>query len=83
MRILMQALRTIIDTKDLPSLSIPEEFGTKVEVIILPIENQLKEDVLDASSEKINNIEKQFLNTVYLNTIEEDSQEDSIWKKYQ
>ena len=78
----MQALRIIIDTKDLPSLSIPEEFGTKVEVIILPIENQLKEDVLDASSEKINNIEKQFLNTVYLNTIEEDSQEDSIWGKY-
>ena len=82
MRIQMQALRIIIDTKDLPSLSIPEEFGTKVEVIILPIENQLKEEVLDASSEKIKHNEKQSLTTAYLNTIEEDSQEDSIWKKY-
>ena len=51
-------------------------------MIILPIENQLKEEVIDVSSEKIKNNEKQSLTTAYLNTIEEDSQEDSIWKKY-
>jgi hypothetical protein len=62
----MQTLRTIIDKNDLSSLIIPDEFGRKVEVIILPFEDE----------------EAQFLTSASLSTTEDDSQENQIWGKY-
>jgi hypothetical protein len=77
----MQALRTIIDKDDLSSLIIPEEFGRKVEVIILPLEDQSKKEQYHINAEKLEE-ETQFLTSAYLSTIEEDPQEDQIWGKY-
>lgn len=40
----MNALRTVTTRKNFPLLKIPESFGQKFEVIILPVEDEKKTD---------------------------------------
>jgi len=38
----MQVIRQIIDRKNIKSIFVPEEFGNKVEIIILPLKEEKK-----------------------------------------
>ena len=38
----MQVIRQIVDRKSIKAIFVPEEFGTKVEIIILPLKEEQK-----------------------------------------
>ncbi len=73
----MRAIKLITETPENGNLNItiPKELGRKVEIIILPVNEEgyetelIKlEDIFDASA--------------YYAVIEDDENEDSIWRKY-
>ena len=38
----MQVIRQIVDRKNIKSIFVPEEFGNKVEIIVLPLKEEKK-----------------------------------------
>lgn len=68
----MQALRKFetVDGSGKIQIDIPQEFGSKVEILVLPVHDNA--DLLDAS------VDAYFLS----NAFEDDSAEDSVWQKY-
>ena len=70
----MIALRTIVSRENFKNFEIPEEFGNKFEIILLPVEN----GELRMESE-----EQHFLASAYNSVIEDNKREDQIWMKYQ
>jgi len=52
----MDALRQVVDRKTITSVCMPEEFGDKVEIIILPIREEKK---MSATSEAMLNLQEQ------------------------
>ncbi len=68
----MQVLRKFetVDANGKIQIDIPQEFGSKVEILILPICDDI--DSLDAS------VDAYFLS----NAFEDDPAEDAVWQKY-
>ncbi len=68
----MLALRKfeIVDGSGKVQIDIPQEFGSKVEVLIFPVQDNI--DILDTS------IDAYFLSSAF----EDDPDEDAIWQKY-
>lgn len=68
----MLALRKFetVDDNGKVQIDIPQEFGSKVEILVLPVRDDA--DSLDTS------VDAYFLN----NAFEDDPAEDAIWQKY-
>jgi len=68
----MHALRKFetVDSNGKVHIDIPQEFGGKVEILVLPVHDEV--DSSDAS------VDAYFLS----NAFEDDSAEDSVWQKY-
>lgn len=68
----MQAIRKFetVDGNGKIQIDIPKEFGSKVEILVLPVSEGI--DSLDAS------VDAYFLS----NAFEDDPAEDSVWQKY-
>jgi hypothetical protein len=71
----MEALREIVNRKDLACIKIPESFGERVEIIVVPYVEVKTEQVFKDEEEA-------FLTESYYLSISEDSAEDKIWEKY-
>ena len=72
----MQAIRLIYEVSkdgDL-RIKVPKEFGKKVEVILLPAPNDLSKEVMTN--------DEAFVATSFLSTIEDDPEEDAVWREY-
>ena len=72
----MQAIRLIYEVskdRDL-RIKVPKEFGKKVEVILLPAPNDLSKEVMTN--------DEAFVATSFLSTIEDDPEEDAVWREY-
>ena len=81
----MRLIRKIIDRKNFSLFDIPENFGKKVEVIIRPVvEQPLQKEgkPLTESNETKMNAEESALIANYLETLDNDTWEDQVWKKY-
>jgi hypothetical protein len=68
----MLALRKFetVDGNGKVQIDIPQEFGSKVEILIFPVQDNV--DMLDTS------VDDYFLSSVF----EDDPDEDAIWQKY-
>ena len=81
----MALLRKIIDRKKFPLFDIPESFGNKVEVIIRPYREQSpkkeKKQLLESNEAKRKDEELEGI-AHYLETLDNDTWEDQVWKKY-
>ena len=70
----MQVIRRIIDRAEFARFEIPDNFAEQAEIIILPYSDQPKQDVLSEDEEVY------FVNNDAI--IEENEEEDKIWRKY-
>ena len=70
----MQAVRQIVDRKDIKSIFVPEEFGDKVEIIVLPLKEEKK---LSVETEAILNLQEKTGFTVHILA---DEKED-VWNE--
>ena len=68
----MQAVRKIVDRSSITSVHVPEEFGDKVEIIILPVREEQK---MTATSETLLKLQEQ---TGFAKHVLADEAED-IW----
>jgi hypothetical protein len=80
----MQALRLIKETPEdgIVKIEVPKNFGKKIEVIVMPASE--KNSSVDAGlivRERPNDDEL-FLAASYQAIIEEDEEEDAIWRSY-
>ncbi|MBU6392495.1 MAG: hypothetical protein KGQ83_09685 [Planctomycetes bacterium] len=77
----MQALRMIRETSEEGTLHIqvPKNFGNKVEVIVIPANEEVNTISLKESEM---NEEEVFLVASYQAVIEDDEEEDAVWRKY-
>lgn len=72
----MQAIRLIYEVSkdgDL-RIKVPKEFGKKVEVILLPAPNDLSKEIMTN--------DEAFVASSFLSTIENDPEEDAVWREY-
>lgn len=70
----MQVVRQIVDRKSIKSVFVPEEFGDKVEIIILPLNEEKK---MSAESEAIIKIQEK---TGFAAHVLADEKED-VWNE--
>lgn len=77
----MQVLRMIRETSEEGYLHIkvPLSFGNKVEVIVIPANEEVNTKSLKESEM---NEEEVFLAASYQAVIEDDEEEDAVWRKY-
>ena len=69
--VLRETLR--VDVNHQLHISIPADMGNDFEVIILPIQPKVLEDLND---------DEQFMLAAYSAIIENDPEEDAVWEKY-
>ena len=81
----MQALRLIKETglSGEVLLKLPKRFGHKVEIIVLPLtqEAESTDEVQPSVSEEYDD-ETLFLAAAYDAVIDDDVEEDAVWRKY-
>lgn len=72
----MQAIRLIQEASEdgVLQIKVPKGFGRKVEVILFPAPDYLSQEAM--TDDEI------FLATSFLSTIEDDPEEDAIWREY-
>ena len=79
--ITMQAIREIVSRDIFTGYEIPEEFGSKFEMILIPIEYDDSREKNSDEREKVYENE-QFLAAAYNSVTENNEKEDEIWGKY-
>jgi hypothetical protein len=80
----MQALRMIKEISDgVVEIRIPKKFGNRVEIVVMPVGDEEKIEYGNVGSvcEALTG-EEVFLAASYLAVIEEDEEEDDLWRKY-
>jgi hypothetical protein len=79
----MQALRLIKDTPEdgIVKIEVPKNFGKKIEVIVMPASENSSVAAGLIVRERPND-EELFLAASYQAIIEEDEEEDAIWRSY-
>lgn len=77
----MQALRMIRETSEegILQIKVPKNFGNKVEVIVIPTNEEV--DTISLKESEINE-EEVFLAASYYAVIEDDEEENTVWSKY-
>jgi len=70
----MQVIRQIVDRKNIKSIFVPEEFGNKVEIIVLPLKEEKK---ISAESEAIMKLQEK---TGFAAHVLADEKED-VWNE--
>ena len=81
----MEALRYIQDVSEngILKLKVPKSFGRKVEIILLPAPDKSGDSASEGSMirEGLND-EEVFLAATFQAAIEDDPDEDAVWRKY-
>jgi hypothetical protein len=81
----MRAIRKIqtVDKEGKLLIEVPKEFGRRVKIILLPASDKSEESLGEGSMirEGLND-EEIFLAATFQAAIEDDPEEDAIWRKY-
>ena len=81
----MRALRLIKETSDggVVQIEIPKAFGKRVEIIVMPVSEESENEAIKATMVREGlNDEERFLAASYYAVIEDDKEEDAVWRQY-